>query len=625
MNRIRWATLFWIGVSRRHRLDRRARVSRAGSRDRVDGCWPAGSRQIAAGNLEARIDEDGAATSSASSARAFNPMADRARRRAPARSAADRRDHGLEPDAGEARRGRRRASCARRRTCCCARARWRRWASWARAWRTRSTTRSPACWASRSCCIADLPREPPGAAAAAGHRDAGAAHPQDRAEHAAVRAAAERARTRRPLDLPRVLDDAIELCGPSDLARAGIAVVRDGTPADARRCAAAPPSCRRRSSSSSRTRAPRCRSGGTLTIETSVTEDEAGARHRRRHRPGISAEHLPRIFDPFFTTKERLAGHRAWACRSCTRPSRTTAARSRSRATLGKGTTFMLTFPAYAGRRGRSARHDRRAQETPLRPLRRPGLAGAGRRRGAVRRDAALAHAVRAADAAPAAAPVSTGAHRAASAARRGPRSAAARPRARTCSGWSRRPGAASRPTATVSGCPIQRGDLLTRPTWCAPAPARAPSCSLSAGDGDRAARAASRSALDRLSRRRQRRPAARQGGRARAARQRHAGDHRARHAHLQRGAGALRRAGRRERAGCRSRRSRARRGSRPAGKTVAAAGRARRSASEARRARPSDPERIPEEVLLERGLAGGRARTSRAPGQGARRPRRRR
>ena len=58
----------------------------------------------------------------------------------------------------------------------------------------------------------------------------------------------------------------------------------------------------------------------------------AGGGLDRRHRPGIAADVLGRIFDPFFTTKPVGEGTGLGLCRSATRSSRSTAARSGPRA-----------------------------------------------------------------------------------------------------------------------------------------------------------------------------------------------------------------------------------------------------------------------------------------------------
>jgi two-component system, NtrC family, sensor kinase len=111
----------------------------------------------------------------------------------------------------------------------------------------------------------------------------------------------------RPLDLSRVLDDALELCGPKTFRDARIAI-------DRRVVSPSPPM---------RGSAPQLQAafmhliqnargamegrGGTLTVETSVPEERLLRLRITDTGRGISADNLPRIFDPFFTTKARRA------------------------------------------------------------------------------------------------------------------------------------------------------------------------------------------------------------------------------------------------------------------------------------------------------------------------------
>jgi two-component system NtrC family sensor kinase len=111
----------------------------------------------------------------------------------------------------------------------------------------------------------------------------------------------------RSLDLSRILDDALELCGPKTFRDARIAI-------DRRVVSPSPPM---------RGSAPQLQAafmhliqnargamegrGGTLTVETSVPEERLLRLRITDTGRGISADNLPRIFDPFFTTKARRA------------------------------------------------------------------------------------------------------------------------------------------------------------------------------------------------------------------------------------------------------------------------------------------------------------------------------
>ena len=366
---------------------------------------------------------------------------------APEDHAADRRDHGLEPDAGEARRGEDdRAAPGAGPAAALALARRAR-ASSAPASRTRSTTRSPARWASRSSCIADLPADHP-------------ARPlvQD-LENEALRirkivqnmlrfAQRQSGQDTTPVDLARTLDDAVELCGPSDLA--------------------APAS---RSSASTRATPPvrgsatqlqesfiqliqnarsAMKKGGTLTLETSLIEDKLVRVRIGDTGPGISAEHLPRIFDPFFTTKGDRSGtglglsfvHQTIEDHGGT---------IKVESSVGRGTTFRSPSPPTKG--GRTG-HEPGAAQPQARQRRRlaraSAVGGARRREPSSRADAvsAIRGRRRRADGRWPATP--------------SPAAARARGRRGDSSRSPRRRGR-SRPSATGTGSPIQHGDLLTR------------------------------------------------------------------------------------------------------------------------------------------------------------------
>jgi signal transduction histidine kinase len=156
------------------------------------------------------------------------------------------------------------------------------------------------------------------------------------------------------LDLGRVLDDAVELCGPSDLAAAGIAVVR--------RYANPTPTVRGSAAELQQgfmqliqnARAAMDR-GGTLTIETSVPDETLVRVRIGDTGRGIAPENLSRVFDPFFTTKRAdgkggtgMGMGMGLSVLHKTVEDHGGAIRVSSE--LGRGTVFEMTFPADVGR-----------------------------------------------------------------------------------------------------------------------------------------------------------------------------------------------------------------------------------------------------------------------------------
>jgi signal transduction histidine kinase len=150
-----------------------------------------------------------------------------------------------------------------------------------------------------------------------------------------------------PVDLARTLDDAVELCGPSDMAAAGIAVVRKyGATPSVRGSATQLQESFIQIIQNARSA---MKKGGTLTLETSQIEDKVVRVRIGDSGTGISAEHLPRIFDPFFTTKGDRSGTGlglSFVHRTVEDHGGTVTVDS----SVGGGTTFTLTFPADEGR-----------------------------------------------------------------------------------------------------------------------------------------------------------------------------------------------------------------------------------------------------------------------------------
>ena len=150
-----------------------------------------------------------------------------------------------------------------------------------------------------------------------------------------------------PVDLARTLDDAVELCGPSDMAAAGIAVVRKYGATPAVRGSAT--QLQESFIQIIQNARSAMKKGGTLTLETSQIEDKVVRVRIGDTGTGISAEHLPRIFDPFFTTKGDRSGTGlglSFVHRTVEDHGGTVTVDS----SVGGGTTFTLTFPADEGR-----------------------------------------------------------------------------------------------------------------------------------------------------------------------------------------------------------------------------------------------------------------------------------
>ena len=315
---------------RRHRLDRRRARSRDGSSDR-SSCWPAGSRQIAAGNLEARIEQD--ASRRARRSRRTRSTRWRSRSTARARQILAQTNEimvwnqTLEKRVEDGTRELRQAQDMLLRSRALA-------ALGELGAGVAHEINNPLAGVLgiAQLMLADLPAnhparpmaqdieaqalrirkivvEPAAVRAAPGGRGRQAAGPAARARrrHRAVRA--ERSRRRRH---------------------------RRGAPTTPRRrprCAATPCQLQEAFIQLIRNARGAMPDGGTLTIATSGARRRAGARHHRRHRPRhqrrAPAAHLRSVLHHQGATGRASA----WACRWCTRPSRTTAARSRSRAT----------------------------------------------------------------------------------------------------------------------------------------------------------------------------------------------------------------------------------------------------------------------------------------------------
>jgi len=157
-----------------------------------------------------------------------------------------------------------------------------------------------------------------------------------------------------PVDLARVLDDALELCGPSELSSAGIELVR--------RYEAAPPV---RASATQLEEAfiqliQNARAamvglrGGKMTLEIKAIENKLVRVAIADTGNGISAEILPRIFDPFFTTKASDRSGSGLGLSFVHRIVEDNGGTIQVESTPGAGAKFTLTFPADAGRAHRT-------------------------------------------------------------------------------------------------------------------------------------------------------------------------------------------------------------------------------------------------------------------------------
>jgi signal transduction histidine kinase len=156
------------------------------------------------------------------------------------------------------------------------------------------------------------------------------------------------------VEITRVIDDAIELCGPSELSGAGIEVIR--------RYEAAPPV---RASATQLEEAfiqliQNARAamtghrGGKLTIEVKSIENKLVRVFVSDTGSGISTENLPRIFDPFFTTKTSDRTGSGLGLSFVHRIIEDNGGTIQVESTPGAGTKFQITFPADAGRAHRT-------------------------------------------------------------------------------------------------------------------------------------------------------------------------------------------------------------------------------------------------------------------------------
>jgi two-component system NtrC family sensor kinase len=150
-----------------------------------------------------------------------------------------------------------------------------------------------------------------------------------------------------PVELRRILNDAIELCGPTLLEDAGIQVIRRmaPTPATVRGSA---PQLQETFMQLLQNAAKAMPGGGTLTIELAVPDAALVRVAVTDTGRGIKAQDLARIFDPFFTTKDDWSGvglGLSLVHKTIEEHGGTIQVESE----VGRGTTFWMTFPADRG------------------------------------------------------------------------------------------------------------------------------------------------------------------------------------------------------------------------------------------------------------------------------------
>ncbi len=152
----------------------------------------------------------------------------------------------------------------------------------------------------------------------------------------------------RNVDLSRVVDDALELCGPSSLLDVGIRI-------DKRIVS---PSAPIRGSGFQlqaaiihiikNARAAMEPAGGVLTLETSMPGHKLLQLRITDTGRGIKPENLSRIFDPFFTTKQKW-DETGMGLAVVHKIVEDHGGQIRAESQVGHGTSFFLTFPIDAG------------------------------------------------------------------------------------------------------------------------------------------------------------------------------------------------------------------------------------------------------------------------------------
>lgn len=150
------------------------------------------------------------------------------------------------------------------------------------------------------------------------------------------------------VQLPAVVEDAIQLCGPRKMAEAGIELVR--------RFGRDVPAIRGNTTLLQETFMQLLQNamkamptGGTLTVEITAPDSALARVAITDTGRGIKPADLPRIFDPFFTTKDDWGGV-GLGLSLVHKTIEDHHGSIRAESAVGKGTTFTMTFPADGGR-----------------------------------------------------------------------------------------------------------------------------------------------------------------------------------------------------------------------------------------------------------------------------------
>ena len=150
------------------------------------------------------------------------------------------------------------------------------------------------------------------------------------------------------LSLPAVVEDAVQLCGPRKMADAGIEVKRRFAP-DVPAIRGNPTQLQETFMQLLQNAVKAMPNGGTLTVEVTAPDSALARVTISDTGRGIKAADLPRIFDPFFTTKEDWSGV-GLGLSLVHKTIEDHGGSIRAESTVGKGTTFSMTFPADGGR-----------------------------------------------------------------------------------------------------------------------------------------------------------------------------------------------------------------------------------------------------------------------------------
>lgn len=148
--------------------------------------------------------------------------------------------------------------------------------------------------------------------------------------------------------LPRILEDAIQLCGPRNMADLGIHMVRR-FPASIPAIRGNPTVLQESFIQLLQNALKAMPHGGVLTVEITVPDEALVRVAIGDTGRGIAAEDLPRVFDPFFTTKDDWSGV-GLGLSMVHKTIEDHGGAIRVESEVGRGTTFSMTFPTDGGR-----------------------------------------------------------------------------------------------------------------------------------------------------------------------------------------------------------------------------------------------------------------------------------